>query len=209
MNKTGEEQKAHLIMKLRGQGIRSSNVLKAIEKIPREFFIEKALLNHAWENVPLPIGNGQTISQPYIVALMTSELKLTGREIVLEVGTGSGYQAAVLSLLSRRVYSIERIKELHDVSNIRFKKLGLTNVTTKHDNGSIGWPEVAPFDAIILTCASDTVPKLLFQQLKIGGRLIIPEKFQTGEQCLNLYTQSKQGEYEKKSLGKVRFVPML
>ena len=112
MNSSGEEQKAHLIMKLRGQGIRSSKILSAIETIPRDIFIEKALRNHAWEDVPLPIGSGQTISQPYIVALMTSLLNLSGKEIILEIGTGSGYQASILSILCRRVFTIERIRSV-------------------------------------------------------------------------------------------------
>ena len=124
----GEEQRAHLIMKLRGQGIRSASVLSAIESVPRDIFIENALKNHAWENVTLPIGEGQTISQPYIVALMTTALNLSGKEIVLEIGTGSGYQASILSLLCRRVYTIERIKTLHEFSNKKFKELKLNNI---------------------------------------------------------------------------------
>ena len=158
----GEEQRAHLIMKLRGQGIRSASVLSAIESVPRDIFIENALKNHAWENVTLPIGEGQTISQPYIVALMTTALNLSGKEIVLEIGTGSGYQASILSFLCRRVYTIERIKKLHNFSNNKFKELKLNNITTKYGNGSLGWPEVSPFDRIILTCAIKKIPKQLF-----------------------------------------------
>tara|TARA_B100001175_G_C19317886_1_gene546267 strand:+ start:115 stop:744 length:630 start_codon:yes stop_codon:yes gene_type:complete len=208
MSKSGEEEKAHLIMKLRGSGISSASVLKAIENIPRELFVESALRNHAWENVPLPIGNGQTISQPFIVSLMTKELNLTGREIVLEIGTGSGYQAAVLSLLCRRVYSIERIKNLHLLSNKRLEDLGLTNITTRHGNGALGWFEVAPFDCIIITCATEKISTSLFNQLKIGGRLIAPEKLVNGKQSLNLYTCFEKGRFKKKSLGEVQFVPM-
>ena len=130
MTNKGEEQRAHLIMKLRGQGIRSASVLSAIESVPRHIFIENALKNHAWENVTLPIGEGQTISQPYIVALMTTALNLSGKEIVLEIGTGSGYQASILSLLCRRVYTIERIKTLHEFSNKKFREQKLNNITT-------------------------------------------------------------------------------
>ena len=209
MNNSGEEQKAHLIMKLRGQGIRSSKILSAIETIPRDIFIEKALKNHAWEDVPLPIGSGQTISQPYIVALMTSLLNLSGNEIILEIGTGSGYQASILSILCRRVFTIERIRSLHDFSNSKFRELGLTNITTKHANGGLGWPEVGPFDRIILTCASNNIPKDLFLQLKVGGLLIGPETLEADKQVLNLYIHSEKNKFEKKQIEEVRFVPML
>ena len=209
MRNNGEEQIAHLIMKLRGQGLRSSKVLSAIEKIPRDIFIEKALKNHAWENVTLPIGGGQTISQPYIVGLMTSLLDLSGNEIVLEIGTGSGYQASILSVLCRRVYTIERIEMLHQFSNNKFKELGLTNITTKHGNGSDGWPEVAPFDRIILTCAINEIPKILFHQLKVGGILVGPEILDNKNQVLNKYIQIEKNKFEKEKIEDVKFVPML
>ena len=209
MRNNGEEQIAHLIMKLRGQGLRSSKVLSAIEKIPRDIFIEKALKNHAWENVTLPIGSGQTISQPYIVGLMTSLLDLSGNEIVLEIGTGSGYQASILSVLCRRVYTIERIEMLHQFSNNKFKELGLTNITTKHGNGSNGWPEVAPFDRIILTCAVNEIPKILFHQLKVGGILVGPEILDNKSQVLNKYIQIEKNKFEKEKIEDVKFVPML
>ena len=209
MRNNGEEQIAHLIMKLRGQGLRSSKVLSAIEKIPRDIFIEKALKNHAWENVTLPIGGGQTISQPYIVGLMTTLLDLSGNEIVLEIGTGSGYQASILSVLCRRVYTIERIEMLHQFSNNKFKELGLTNITTKHGNGSGGWPEVAPFDRIILTCAINEIPKILFHQLKVGGILVGPEILDNKNQVLNKYIQIERNKFEKEKIEDVKFVPML
>ena len=209
MNILGEEEKAHLIMKLRGQGLRSSEVLTAIEKIPRDFFVEKALRNHAWENVPLPIGEGQTISQPYIVAFMTDKLNLNRRNVVLEVGTGSGYQAAILSQLCRRVYSIERIKSLHIIANHRFQKLGLSNISTRLGDGSKGWSEASPFDNIIITCACKNVPKTLLEQLKISGKLITPEISDDQKQYLYLYTKIEKGKFEKKCLEEVRFVPMI
>ena len=209
MNILGEEEKAHLIMKLRGQGLRSSEVLTAIEKIPRDFFVEKALRNHAWENVPLPIGEGQTISQPYIVAFMTDKLNLNRRNVVLEVGTGSGYQAAILSHLCRRVYSIERIKSLHIIANHRFQKLGLSNISTRLGDGSKGWSEASPFDNIIITCACKNVPKTLLEQLKISGKLITPEISDDQKQYLYLYTKIEKGKFEKKCLEEVRFVPMI
>ena len=209
MNILGEEEKAHLIMKLRGQGLRSSEVLTAIEKIPRDLFVEKALRNHAWENVPLPIGEGQTISQPYIVAFMTDKLNLNRRNVVLEVGTGSGYQAAILSQLCRRVYSIERIKSLHIIANHRFQKLGLSNISTRLGDGSKGWSEASPFDNIIITCACKNVPKTLLEQLKISGKLITPEISDDQKQYLYLYTKIEKGKFEKKCLEEVRFVPMI
>ena len=209
MNILGEEEKAHLIMKLRGQGLRSSEVLTAIEKIPWDFFVEKALRNHAWENVPLPIGEGQTISQPYIVAFMTDKLNLNRRNVVLEVGTGSGYQAAILSQLCRRVYSIERIKSLHIIANHRFQKLGLSNISTRLGDGSKGWSEASPFDNIIITCACKNVPKTLLEQLKISGKLITPEISDDQKQYLYLYTKIEKGKFEKKCLEEVRFVPMI
>ena len=209
MKNNGEEQKAHLIMKLRGQGLRSSKVLSAIENIPRDIFIEKALKNHAWENVTLPIGGGQTISQPYIVGLMTSLLDLSGNEIVLEIGTGSGYQASILSILCRRVYTIERIETLHQFSKNKFEELGLTNITAKHANGSNGWPEVAPFDRIILTCAINEIPKKLFHQLKVGGILVGPEILENKNQVLNKYVHIEKNKFEKEKIEDVKFVPML
>ena len=209
MRNNGEEQIAHLIMKLRGQGLRSSKVLSAIEKIPRDIFIEKALKNHAWENVTLPIGGGQTISQPYIVGLMTTLLDLSGNEIVLEIGTGSGYQASILSVLCRRLYTIERIEMLHQFSNNKFKELGLTNITTKHANGSNGWPEVSPFDRIIITCAVNEIPKILFHQLKVGGILVGPEILDNKNQVLNKYIQIEKNKFEKEKIEDVKFVPML
>ena len=159
--------------------------------------------------MPLPIGSGQTISQPYIVALMTSLLNLSGKEIILEIGTGSGYQASILSILCRRVFTIERIKSLHDFSNSKFRELGLTNITTKHANGGVGWPEVGPFDRIILTCACNNIPKDLFLQLKVGGLLIGPETLEGDKQALNLYIHSEKNKFEKKKIEEVRFVPML
>ena len=204
-----EEAKASLIMKLRGQGIKSKKILKSIELIPREKFVEQSLIKHSWENVALPIAMGQTISQPYIVALMTSELYLEGREIVLEVGTGSGYQSAILSSLCRRVYTIETIKELYFEANKKFKDLKITNVTTRLGDGSFGWEEVSPFDRIIVTCASKTFPEKLFSQLKIGGIMIIPEEIDFRKQVLNSYRVIDKNSFHKETLCEVKFVPMV
>ncbi len=204
-----KESKISLIMKLRGKGIKNKKILNSIELIPREKFIESSLQKHAWEDVALPIGMGQTISQPYIVALMTEELSLKGREIVLEVGTGSGYQSAILSNLCRRVYSIEKIKELYILSNELFKELKISNITTKLGDGSIGWEEIAPFDGIIVTCASKQFPQKLLNQLKIGGKLIIPEENEIGNQVLNSYKVVEKENIEKKYICDVKFVPMV
>ena len=204
-----ESEKASLIMNLRGMGITNNKILNCIENIPRDIFIEPSLKKHAWENTSLPIGMGQTISQPYIVALMTNELNLNGRELVLEIGTGSGYQSAILSNLCRRVYSIETIQQLYNTAKANFEKLGILNITTKLGDGSEGWDTVSPFDAIIVTCASKNYPKKLINQLKIGGILIIPEEDEYGYQVLNSYKLINNDDIEKKTLCNVKFVPMV
>ena len=142
-------RKIRLILELRELGILDSNVLSAIEKIPREIFIPENFRNQAYENIALPIGGDQTISQPYIVALMTQNLNIKKNHKVLELGTGSGYQCSILSLLSRRVYTIERIKSLLTKAELKFKKLKLTNIVTRHGDGNLGWVEQIPFDRII------------------------------------------------------------
>ena len=206
----GEEQRAHLIMKLRGQGIRSSSVLSAIESVPRDIFIENALKNHAWENVTLPIGEGQTISQPYIVALMTTALNLSGKEIVLEIGTGSGYQASILSLLCRRVYTIERINPLLVEAKSCFKKLRLTNIVSKIDDGFLGWTKMSPFDKIIITCSLPSVHDELLYQLNVGGKCIAPIGNNSGKQLLKCITISNERDKDYwEDICEVKFVPLI
>ena len=204
-----EKEKASLIMNLRGMGITNNKILNCIENIPREIFIEPSLRKHAWENIAIPLGMGQTISQPYIVALMTNELNLNGRELVLEIGTGSGYQSAILSNLCRRVYSIETIQKLYNTANTNFDKLGILNITTKLGDGSEGWPAVSPFDAIIVTCASKNSSQKLISQLKKDGILIIPEEDEFGSQTLIRYKLNNNENIEKKILCNVKFVPMV
>ena len=160
-----QHEKARLIMTLRGMGVVEADVLSAMERVPRELFVPTALSQHAYENASLPIALEQTISQPYIVARMTAALELTGRERVLEIGTGSGYQAAILSFLCRRVYSIERLRPLLVEAENRFRKLRITNVTSKFGDGAKGWPEGAPFDRVILTCAPPEIPATLLLSL--------------------------------------------
>ena len=202
-----QQEKVRLTMTLRGLGVVESDVLSAIEQVPREFFVPAALRDHAYENASLPIAMEQTISQPYIVARMTAALQLTGRERVLEIGTGSGYQAAILSLLCRRVYSIERLRPLLVEAETQFRKLRITNITTKVGDGARGWPEGAPFDRIILTCAPATIPEALLNQLKTGGIMVAPEG-RDRAQALVTVRRTETG-FEKEELLPVKFVPLV
>ena len=202
-------KKAELLMTLRGQGINDTAVLSAIETTPREAFIPQPLFHHAYDNVSLPIAHGQTISQPYIVARMTAALALTGKERVLEIGTGSGYQAAVLSKLCRRVYSIERLRPLLVEADRLLAQLKITNYTSKLGDGAIGWPEAAPFDRIILTCAAPTPPYDLLDQLKPGGILITPIGADQNNQVLMKYVKAENDTIEEETLLPVKFVPLV
>ena len=199
-----QHEKARLIMTLRGMGVVEADVLSAMERVPRELFVPTALSQHAYENASLPIALEQTISQPYIVARMTAALELTGRERVLEIGTGSGYQAAILSFLCRRVYSIERLRPLLVEAENRFRKLRITNVTSKFGDGAKGWPEGAPFDRVILTCAPPEIPATLLNQLKTGGIMVAPEG-RDREQSLVVIRRTEEG-FERRELLPVRFV---
>ena len=202
-----QQEKARLTMALRGMGVVEADVLSAIEQVPRELFVPTALRDHAYENASLPIAMEQTISQPYIVARMTAALELTGRERVLEIGTGSGYQAAILSFLCRRVYSIERLRPLLVEAETQFRRLRITNITTKVGDGSRGWPEGAPFDRIILTCAPASIPEALLNQLKTGGIMVAPEG-RDRAQALVTVRRTETG-FEKEELLPVKFVPLV
>jgi protein-L-isoaspartate(D-aspartate) O-methyltransferase len=202
-----QQEKARLTMALRGMGVVEADVLSAIEQVPRELFVPAALRDHAYENASLPIAMEQTISQPYIVARMTAALQLTGRERVLEIGTGSGYQAAILSFLCRRVYSIERLRPLLVEAETQFRKLRITNITSKVSDGARGWPEGAPFDRIILTCAPATIPEALLNQLKTGGIMVAPEG-RDRAQALVTVRRTVTG-FEKEELLPVKFVPLV
>lgn len=202
-----QNEKAQLIMTLRGMGIVDADVLSAIEQVPREMFVARALQAHAYENASLPIAMDQTISQPYIVAIMSAALQLTGRERVLEIGTGSGYQAAILSFLCRRVYSIERLRPLLvDVDN-RLREIRVTNVTTRLGDGARGWPEAAPFDRIILTCAPPVIPDMLLNQLKIGGIMVAPVGRDRNQQLVTI--RRSEAGFEEATLLPVKFVPLV
>jgi len=202
-----QHEKARLIMTLRGMGVVEADVLSAMERVPRELFVPTALSQHAYENASLPIALEQTISQPYIVARMTAALELTGRERVLEIGTGSGYQAAILSFLCRRVYSIERLRPLLVEAENRFRKLRITNVNSKFGDGAKGWPEGAPFDRVILTCAPPEIPATLLNQLKTGGIMVAPEG-RDRDQSLVVIRRTEEG-FERRELLPVRFVPLV
>ena len=207
-----------LIMELRGQGISDGRVLDAIERTPRDLFVDEPLAYAAFNNTALPIACGQTISQPYIVAYMTQLLDLKPNMRVLEIGTGSGYQAAVLSPLCRRVYTIERHKPLLEQAEARFKALKLHNIATKLGDGYKGWAEQAPFDRIILSCATPKVPPILIEQLKIGGILVAPvgtaphsqgpDGLESFSQRLTKMIRNETGVTEE-LLIPVVFVPML
>jgi protein-L-isoaspartate(D-aspartate) O-methyltransferase len=187
--------------------INDQGVIAAMKKIPRHLFVPERLMNNAYDDRPLPIGYGQTISQPYIVALMTQELDVDKEDKVLEIGTGSGYQAAVLSELVSEVYTIEIIEELAVAAEERLQKLGYSNVAVKHADGYFGWKENAPYDAIIVTAAANHIPPLLLQQLKNGGKLIIPLGSTLQFQTLTLVTKN-DGNYTTEFITGVRFVPL-
>ncbi len=197
-----------LIMQLRRRGIRDTGVLRAIERVPRELFVDPAFAGHAYQDIALPIECGQTISQPYVVAFMTEKLELDRTHKVLEIGTGSGYQAAVLSHLCRRVYTVERWRELQKSADRRLAALGITNVTAIIGDGWLGWPPQAPFDRIIVTAAAAEAPKALVEQLKVGGRMIIPLGEDRDRQSLVLIEKSADGLTESSVLP-VRFVPLM
>ena len=200
-------QKAQLLMTLRAQAIMQADILSAIETVPRELFIPENLHAHAYENASLPIGYKQTVSQPYIVAVMTQSLELKKTHRVLEIGTGSGYQAAILARLSRRVYTLERLRPLMVSAEKRLKTLQISNITYRHGDGAKGWPEAAPFDRIIITCRVTEIPTALLDQIKEGGILIAPVG-PSGKEELVRVKREAEG-FEKKSLMPVRFVPML
>lgn len=187
----------------------NSRVMNAMAEVIRENFVSSQYLPFAYDNGPLPIGYGQTISQPYIVALMTDLLDLTAESIVLEVGTGSGYQAAVLSILAKQVYSIERVKELADSAGERLKELGYDNIEIRNRDGYIGWQEKSPFDGIIVTAAASHIPPALIEQLKPGGRMLIPIGLPQMYQELMLLTKDEDGTTHTESLLGVAFVPLI
>ena len=204
---TSQRTRDRLVRRLKDHGIRDQRVLDVIGATPRHIFIDEALAHRAYEDTALPIGHGQTISQPFIVALMTQTLLERPRDRVLEVGTGSGYQTAVLAALVKQVYSVERIQALIDRARERFRAMHLRNIRLRFDDGNLGWPEYAPFDGIIVTAAARSVPDALVAQLAVGGRMVIPVG-EASAQRLRVIDNTPDGLREE-NLEYVRFVPLL
>ena len=202
------ERKMQFLFALRSKGVTDNRVLTAMEKIDRGDFVQGLFADRAYEDMPLPIACGQAISQPSVVGLMTQALNVQPRDKVLEVGTGSGYQAAILSLLARRVYTIERHRRLVHESRTLFEKLDLTNITAITDDGSFGLPEQAPFDRIIVTAAAEDPPGPLLTQLRVGGIMVVPVGQSDAVQSLIKVTRT-EGGYDYDELRPVRFVPLL
>ena len=205
---TDETQRARLILSLRSQGVTDAKVLDALEKTPRDLFVPNLFQERTWEDSALPIACGQTISQPFIVGLMTQALRIESRSRVLEIGTGSGYQTAVLSRLARYVYTVERYRTLMGEAEKRFRQLDLLNVITRFGDGGEGWPEQAPFDRILVTAAAPDEPKALLEQLKPRGTLVAPIG-RGAVQTLKRYTGDGHGGFSIETLCEVRFVPLL
>ena len=205
---TDETQRARLILSLRSQGVTDAKVLDALEKTPRDLFVPNLFQDRTWEDSALPIACGQTISQPFIVGLMTQALRIESRSRVLEIGTGSGYQTAVLSRLARYVYTVERYRTLMAEAEMRFRHLGLLNVITRFGDGGEGWPEQAPFDRILVTAAAPDEPKALLEQLKPRGTLVAPIG-RGAVQTLKRYTGDGHGGFSIETICEVRFVPLL
>ena len=204
---TSQRTRDRLVERLETQGISDSRVLQLIAKLPRHIFIEEAFAHRAYEDTALPIGHGQTISQPYVVALMSQALFNKPRAKVLEVGTGCGYQTSMLSHLAQTVYSIERIEALKPGARERFGVLGLSNIHTRVGDGYEGWERFAPFDGIIVTAAPPTIPEALISQLADGGRLVMPVG-NNAEQFIKIVDHN-EGEWIESTGDAVKFVPML
>ncbi len=203
---TSRRTRMRLVQRLRDKGIKNEAVLSAMGETPRHIFLDEALAHRAYEDTALPIGHQQTISQPYIVARMTELVLETSPRRVLELGTGSGYQAAILAQLVDDVYSVERISPLLDRAVVRFRKMGLRNLSARHSDGGMGWPERGPFDVIIVTAAPKELPVELLRQLKEGGRMIAPVG--DSSQSLTVVTKHSSG-YDEKIIEPVMFVPFL
>ena len=203
------EERARMVSRqIEARAVKDPNVLRAMRVVPRHVFVRSTEQRYAYADHPLPIGYDQTISQPYIVAFMTEVLKLDPNSVVLEIGTGSGYQAAVCAEIADKVYTIEIVEELAVSAKKLLKKLGYPNVFARAGDGFFGWPEHAPFDAIIGTAAAGRIPEPLIEQLKPGGRMILPYGSPRGFQYLVLITKDKEGNISRKNVMPVRFVPM-
>jgi len=202
------EEETRLVEAEIGKSSLDERVLRAMRRVPRHEFVHSGQQPLAYENAPLPIGYGQTISQPFIVALMTDLLALEGGEVVLEVGTGCGYQSAVLAEIAERVYSVEIIPELAVSAQHRLNALGYRNVRVRAGDGRKGWAEHAPYDAVMVTAAADDIPPAIVEQLRPGGRLVIPLRGRLGEQSLTLVTKDAGGDIDTRRILAVAFVPL-
>ncbi len=203
-------QREHMVAtQIETRGVAAPRVLDAMRAVPREAFAMEAMREHAYDDSPLPIGAGQTLSQPYIVALMAEAAELTSDSRVLEIGTGSGYAAAVLGRIAAEVWSVERHAELADSARRRLAELGYANIHVRHGDGTLGWPEHMPFDAILVAAGSPEVPSALLEQLDLNGRLVIPVGADPGLQQLMRIRRSPDGDFQRESLGGVRFVPLI
>jgi protein-L-isoaspartate(D-aspartate) O-methyltransferase len=209
MRNLAQERESMVRTQIAARGVRDPAVLEAMRRVPREAFLPAELEEFAYVDSPLPIAQGQTISQPYIVALMTAALELGPGDRVLEIGTGSGYAAAVLARIAREVYTIERHEELARVATARLAHLGFSNVSVRHGDGTLGWPEHAPFDAIVVAAGGPVVPEALLEQLAPGGRLVIPIGEDRALQQLVRVTRERDGRLRREALGDVRFVPLI
>lgn len=201
-----DERERMVRVQLAGRGIKDEKVLEAMRTVPRHLFVPDSMLSHAYSDEPLPIGEGQTISQPYIVAFMTEAIGLQEGDRVLEIGTGSGYQTAILAEIAKEVFTVELVETLSTRAQEVLEKLDYTNIRFKIGDGTFGWKKLSPYDAIIVTAAPDDVPHSLEKQLKIGGRMIIPVGVSIQE--LVLVTRGKK-RYKRKKILPVRFVPLV
>ncbi|NBX03029.1 MAG: protein-L-isoaspartate(D-aspartate) O-methyltransferase [Alphaproteobacteria bacterium] len=198
-----------LLMTLRRSGVGDTAVLSAMENVPREMFVEEAFADHAWDDTALPISCGQTLSQPTVVAWMTAALAVSPRMRVLEIGTGSGYQTSILARMSRRVYTVERHRDLLSQAENRFSQLRLNNIVTKCGDGSKGWKETAPFERIMVTAAAREIPAVLLEQLAPNGVMVLPVGHNVAEQILLRIRKDEAGAISTEHLMNVRFVPLV
>ncbi|MCX8021569.1 MAG: protein-L-isoaspartate(D-aspartate) O-methyltransferase [Syntrophorhabdaceae bacterium] len=208
MNEYTNKRQQMVDLQIVARGIKDQRVIAAMRKVPRHLFLDEALRSQAYEDYPSPIGERQTISQPYIVALMTELLQLKGNEKVLEIGTGSGYQTAILAELAEQVFSVERLPTLAKKARKLIDELKYTNVVITVKDGSTGWKEHSPYDAIIVTAAAPYEPRSLLEQLKVGGRLVIPIGDEYSQDLI-LYTKEEDGTYSKENYGGCRFVKLI
>lgn len=206
---TFEEQRARMVEHhLARRGVSDRRVLEAFAIVPREQFVPDDLITHAYDDAPLPIGDGQTISQPFVVALTIAAMELAPTDRVLEIGTGSGYAAAILGKIAHEVVTVERIANLATIARERLARLGFANVSVHHADGSLGWPSRAPYDGIAVAAGAPHVPRALLEQLAVGGRLVIPAG-PAEDQRLLVIVRRDESKYEQRDLGEVRFVPLV